>query len=427
MRRQLTRSQVLYVLLTCLFIGFPCQTGAQDFSLTDSTPFPLVAAIERVQAVSPHRQAAQARADAARGALYQASRLPNPSLDVREENLNFNSGRHAPVDQTVDVFAILSQPIEIGGKRAARTAIAASDVAAAHTAIQQTERELTLETVRLYLAALRAYSLINILTTNRDQLQPLIASMTRRVEEGYTAEADLMKFHTEAARLDTEIARVKLDFSHAATGLAALLDFSTTISGARLVMPTLLDPPAGDPAELARQVVDRRPELVAAQTRLERARHTLILEKARRLPDPSFIAGYKRTAGEDTLVTGVVVPLPVFDHNIGNIDRAIAEEQAAALELEALRKQHQAAITSLIQASQELTERVRIIDQQLLLPATIVRNAARSSFREGAANILQLVDAERVYTDAQKGTLELKLDAYAKTFEARLLVTEESH
>jgi outer membrane protein, heavy metal efflux system len=423
---QQTRSTILYVLLTCLFMTLPRQSRAQEFSLADSTPFPLVEAIERVHAVSPHRQAAQARADAARGALYQASRLPNPSLDVREENLNFNSGRHAPVDQTVDVFAVFSQPIEIGGKRAARTAIAASDVTAAHTAIQQTERELTLETVRLYLAALRAYSLINILTTNRDQLQPLIAAMTRRVEEGYTAEADLMKFHTEAARLDTELARVKLDFSQAVTALAALLDIPTAISGTRLVMPTLLDPPAGDPAELARHAVARRPELVAAQTRLERARHTLTLEKARRLPDPSFIAGYKRTAGEDTLVTGVVVPLPIFDHNTGNIDRALAEEQAAALELQALRKQHQAALTSLIHASQALTERARTIDQQLLLPATIVRNAARSSFREGAANILQLVDAERVYTDAQKDTLELKLDAYAKTFEARLLVTEES-
>ncbi len=402
------------------------QSDAQDLSLTDSGPFSLAAAIERVQTVSPYRQAAQARAEAARGALYQASRLPNPSLDLREENLNFNSGSRAPVDQTVDVFAVFSQPIELGGKRAARTAIAASDVAAAHTAIRQAERELTLETVRLYVAALRAHSLINILTTNRDQLQPLIAAMTRRVEEGYTAEADLMKFHTEAARLDTAIARIKLDFSQATTGLAALLDIPSAIAGARLVMPTLLEPPVGDPTNLAQQAVSHRPELVAAQTRLERAQHALTLEKARRLPDPSFIAGYKRTAGEDTLVTGVVIPFPVFDRNTGNIERALAEEQAAALELEALRRQHQAALTSLIQAAQELTERARRIEQQLLLPAATVRNAARSSFREGATNILQLVDAERVYTDAQRETLELKLDAYAKTFEARLLITEVS-
>lgn len=426
MRRQRTRSKVLHLLLLCLFMTRSYQSDAQDLSLTDSGPFSLAAAIERVQTVSPHRQAAQARAEAARGALYQASRLPNPSLDLREENLNFNSGSRAPVDQTVDVFAVFSQPIELGGKRAARTAIAASDVAAARTAIRQTERELTLETVRLYLGALRAYSLINMLTTNREQLQPLIAAMTRRVEEGYTAEADLMKFHTEAARLDTEMTRIKLDFANTTTGLAALLDFPTPLSGARLVMPTLLEPPVGDPTNLAQQAVSHRPELVAAQTRLERAQHTLTLEKARRLPDPSFIAGYKRTAGEDTLVTGVVIPFPVFDRNTGNIERALAEEQAAALELEALRRQHQAALTSLIQAAQELTERARRIEQQLLLPAATVRNAARSSFREGATNILQLVDAERVYTDAQRETLELKLDAYAKTFEARLLITEVS-
>jgi cobalt-zinc-cadmium efflux system outer membrane protein len=407
-----------------VFAGF---SAAQDLSLTDASPFSLTDAIERVRTVSPQRRAAQARAEAAQGALFQASRLPNPVLDVHEENLNFHSGRRAPVDQTVDVFAVISQPIETGGKRAARTAVAAADVATAHAAIRQAERELTLETARLYLAALRSHTLADILTTNRDQLQPLIAAMTRRVEEGYTAEADLMKFRTEAARLDTAIVRARLDFTQAATALAALLDFPSIVPGARLVIPPLPDPPMGDPVELTRQAVARRPEIIAAQTRLDRARHALTLEKARRLPDPSFIAGYKRTGGEDTLVTGVVVPLPLFDQNIGNIDRAVAEEHAAALELEALRKHHQAAAAALLLAARDLTEQVRQVDQHLLAPAAIVRNAARSSFREGAADILHLVDAERVYTETQREALELKLEAYAKTFEARLLVMEEPH
>jgi cobalt-zinc-cadmium efflux system outer membrane protein len=121
----------------------------------------------------------------------------------------------------------------------------------------------------------------------------------------------------------------------------------------------------------------------------------------------------------------VSVPLPVFDRNADNIDRATAEEHAAALELEALRKQRLAVTVTLMQAAQELAERARNIDQQLLQPAEVVRNAAHVSFREGAANILQLVDAERVYTETRREALELKLDAYAKTFEARLLLTEE--
>jgi hypothetical protein len=100
MRRRITRSGILCVLLECLSTSLPHQNLAQELSPVGSEPLSLTDAIERVQAVSPLRQAAQARADAARGALYQASRLPNPSLDVREENLNFNSGSHAPIEQT---------------------------------------------------------------------------------------------------------------------------------------------------------------------------------------------------------------------------------------------------------------------------------------------------------------------------------------
>jgi len=171
--------------------------------------------------------------------------------------------------------------------------------------------------------------------------------------------------------------------------------------------------------------VERQPEILAAQAQLDRARHALVLEKAKRFPNPALTAGYKRTGGTDTLVTGVLVPLPVFDRNEGNIDRAIAEEHAAAMELAALRTQQIVAMQMLMQSAQELAERARVIDQQMLQPAEVVRNAARASFHEGAANILQLVDAERVYTDTRREALELKLEAYAKAFAARLLLTEK--
>jgi cobalt-zinc-cadmium efflux system outer membrane protein len=119
-----------------------------------------------------------------------------------------------------------------------------------------------------------------------------------------------------------------------------------------------------------------------------------------------------------------MVPLPVFDRNAGNIERATAEVQAAALELDALVKQQTAATTALIRSAQELASRAQLVDQQLLQPAEVVRNAARASFREGAANILQLVDAERVYTDTRRDALALKLEAYEKAFEAQALLTE---
>lgn len=411
----------LSVMLALSFLLSALPSTAQEAKSRDVSPFPLAEALKRVHAVAPQRRAAQARIQAAAGAMRQAQRPPNPSLDVHQENL----GAGSPVDQILDVFATISQPVEIGGKRAARTAVAAAEVQVAQAIALQAQRTLTLETVRLYLAALQAHLSAQFLAKNREELQTLIAALTRRVEEGYAAEADLMKFHTEAARTDTRLVRTKLDFNRSVTALSMLLDLSPPLTGVHLIMPPTLEPPRGDPAELARQAVEHQPEIMAAQAQLNRARQAVTLEKAKRLPDPALLVGYKRTGGADTLVTGVTVPLPVFDRNEGNIDRATAEEHAAAMDLAALRKQQLLTLEMLMQSAQELAEREQQIEQQMLQPAEIVRNAAYSSFHEGAANILQLVDAERVYTETRQEALALKLEAYARAFEARLVLTEE--
>ena len=397
----------------------------------DDTPVPsgwsltLAEANERVQRLSPQRRAAQARHEAATGALLQARQWPNPSLDLREENLNLNSGRHAAVDQTVDVFAVISQPLEIAGKRPARRAIATAEVDIALATIRDTERTLTLETTRVYLTALRAARVSAVLADNRRGLQTLVDTLARRVQEGYAAEADLMKLRAEAARTETDLARVRIDFLRNAVALQTLLMLPAPLSETQLVTPSPIDPPPGDPETLAQQVVTRRPAIVIARARLERAQRALELERARRIPDFAFVAGYKRTAGEDTLVTGVVIPLPLFDRNTGNIARADAEARAAALDLDTLTQQVTAESIALIAAAQQLATRARLSTSALLQPAEIARNAARSAFREGAANMLQLVDAERVYTDAQRTMLELQLDAYSAAFEANLVVHEQ--
>ena len=203
--------------------------SAQEATTSETTPFPLSEALERVRRIAPQQRAAEAYAQAAVGALRQADRPPNPSLELQQENL----GAGSPIDQTIDLFATIHQPVEIGGKRAARTAVAAAEVKAAQAGVRQTERALSRETVRLYLAALQAHLFSEFLASNYKELQTLVNVMTRRVEEGYAAEADLMKFRTETARLETQLVRTKLDFNTSVTALSALLDLPTPLTGAR--------------------------------------------------------------------------------------------------------------------------------------------------------------------------------------------------
>jgi cobalt-zinc-cadmium efflux system outer membrane protein len=382
-------------------------------------------AIRRAQAASPPRRAAQSRADAAAGALFQASRFANPSIDIREENLGPASGRRTSVDQTVDVFAVVSQPLDVSGKRVARTAAAASDREVARAYLAQVERALTLETMRVYVASLRAHQLTAILLAQRDALQTAIDTMSRRVTEGYAPEAELMRFRSEAALHDTQLARTRLDFQQQALALGVLLGAVEPIAGNRLLEPQTIAPPTGDPEDLTRRAIARRPEMIAARARLASAQHTVALERARRVPDIAVALGYKRTGGEDTIVTGFVIPLPLFDQNTGNVERALAEERATAADVEALTRQLTIETVSVIRAAQELSVRARTVDEQLLRPVLLVRTAAQTAFREGAGTVLQLVDAERVYTDARREAVSVKLDAYAAAFEARLIVSGE--
>jgi cobalt-zinc-cadmium efflux system outer membrane protein len=421
----MNRTIIMTLLGLLLLVGERPEVQAQATG-GDTSPLPIAEAIHQARAVSPSRRAAQARTDAAASAVFQASRFANPSLDLREENLGPNSGRHAPVDQTVDVFAVVTQPIDVSGKRTARTAAATSDQDVARAQLAQVERALTLETVRLYLAALRTHRLSVILLAQRDTLQAVIDVMSRRVAEGYAAEAELMRFRSEAALHDTLLVRARLEFQQHALALGTLLGGSEPIAGMRLLEPALLEPPPGVPEELVQQAIARRPEIIAARARLASAQHMVALERARRVPDIGLALGYKRAGGEDTVVTGFVVPLPVFDQNTGNVERALAEERAAHADLEALTKQLTTETVNVLHAAQELGARARTIDEQLLKPVLIVRNAAQTAFQEGTGTVLQLVDAERVYTEARREALTIKLDAYAAAFEARLLVNGEA-
>jgi cobalt-zinc-cadmium efflux system outer membrane protein len=383
-------------------------------------------AVARAQANAPRAQAATHRVAAARGALLQATRLPNPALELREENLTFSDDSDNGSEPSLDFFATLSQLVEVGGKRGARRGVATAEVQVADAGLAQVRQSLAVDTMRRYVAAVRARNLGLVLTDAQAGLQGVVSTMERRVAQGYAAEADLMKFRAESARLGVQVARAQLEFDRQAAALAALIGDAAPPAPAQLVDPPQLAAPAGDPTELVQHAVERRPEVRAAGAQLERAKQALALEEARRLPDPELTAGYKRTQSTNTLVTGVVVPLPLFNTNAGNIARAAAEERAAAADVEVLRRELSAELSALLLAAHELSRRARRIGQDVLRPAEVVWTAARSAFREGGADILQLVDAERVYTEARRDALDLRLEAFAAAYEAHLYLAAEA-
>ncbi len=390
----------------------------------------LEAAITAARHASEVRGAAVERADGARAASRLAGRWANPEVEVRAENL-VGSGWHwsPPVDPgrapAVDAFALVNQPLELGRRRP-RRALAEADAAAASAALVQVERHVVLETARVYLDALRARETLAALDTHLESFGGHERAMAARVGEGVAAEADLAKFQAEAGRLRALQARTRIEMNRSLALLGALVGEADPVLPSRLREPAAWPALAPTPGQtLPQDLLRHAPDLLEARALEARAARALDVERSRRLPDVVISGGYKRTAGFDSAVLGAVVAVPLFDRNQAAAAAAGGEARAAARERAAVERRVAAEVRAAIEAAQLLEERARRADEEVLRPAETVRNAARAAFREGSSNILNLVDAERVYLEARREALQVKLDALAAGIEVRVLLGEE--
>ena len=219
--------------------------------------------------------------------------------------------------------------------------------------------------------------------------------------------------------------KATLELERSLASLTVIVGSPEAIGASQLVDPPELAVPSAPEATLAAAVA-RHPEVAVADARQARAQQTTALERARQVPDPTITVGYKRTAGFNSAVAAVLIAVPLFERNGAAIARAGGEQSAAAAERAATARRLAADAVALIHAAQALSAQSARAAGELLGPAESVRNAARATFREGATDVLKLIDAERVYADVQRVALDLRLDALIATLEARFALGEES-
>ncbi|MFN8058966.1 MAG: TolC family protein [Vicinamibacterales bacterium] len=399
------------------------QTAGAPAPAPGPSPAPLTLgeAVTRARDTSPLRQAAAVLAEGTARAARLAGRLLNPLMDVRIENL----GAGAEVlGVPPDVFTVATQSLEWPGKRTVRRAVAEAEGVVATETLASLERQLALEAVRIYMRAFRAREVLTSLSATRTGLATLVDTMARRVTEGVSAESDLLRFQTEAARLDAEVARTRVDLARALAELAALLGVPD-VDAARLAAPPNWASLRVERPTALEPLVEARPEVRVADARRLRAEHAAALERLRAKPEPAVTGGYKRTAGVNTAVLGVTVAVPLFDRNGQAIARAEADAKAAARDVDVVRSRLLADIRAQLEAAATLAEQASRVERDLLTPAEGVRNAARATFREGATDVLKLVDAERVYADVRREALAVRIDAYVAGIEARFALGQE--
>jgi cobalt-zinc-cadmium efflux system outer membrane protein len=367
-------------------------------------PLTLEQAVDRAVAAAPELAANQASVDAARASARQASFRLNPTVAVEVENLA-GTGNYSVLEQP-EVTVTYSQPIERGGKRAARMAYAARGVELAEAQSRLARLQIGQQVQRAFIDTQIADQLVWIaeqrLTTEKD----LQTEALRRVR-GYKDPL----FVETAASARVTAAELALDEARARAASARnLLASYWGGSGAGLdVAKGIVKPPvSGDLAAV---------DAAVREAALARASAEVVVEQSRATPDYTVSGGarFLRETNDVALVAGVSFPLGRFDRNQGNIERAQAERRRLEAEAEADRLARLRRLVSLRAQAEAASQRAdglieKVYPQAQKTLAQVREGYNRGGFRfsdiQAAADAIievqqQWVEAMTTWRDAQ--------------------------
>jgi cobalt-zinc-cadmium efflux system outer membrane protein len=232
-------------------------------------------------------------------------------------------------------------------------------------------------------------------------LDSLVAYTTNRVKEGAAAEVDLLRLQVERGRADVDLAMSRMNLARELAELSALtgieadsvrIDFSSSIDSTRAY---------GSLDSLVANALARRPDLSAANARVNAAASAVASERRAVFRDVDAMGGIMKMDEGRSLMAGVSIPFPLFDRNAGEIQRARAEQKVAELERELTRRQIVSGIRSGFTATTSLQSAL-VKSSTLVSKAEESRRITEAAYREGAVPLSQVIDAARALAEARQ-------------------------
>jgi len=416
------RAEIQILLLSfILLLGFISQVeaGADAFSATsngvkdrladvsvrESSDLTLRDAINLALLRNPELAAFSKEMRALEGVTLQAGLLRNPELSVNVENIGniqkLSGDINAPesivqeVVQQVTTIRI-GQLIELGGKRAARVNAALLGEELAARDYESRRIELMARVANVFTEVLAGQERLKLAAETRQLAQNVVDTVILRVQAGKVPpiEETRAKVGLSTARIEWE--QAQRDLVSARKRLALMWDSDAPQFDKALgVLETSIVPP--DFQVLQERVLEN-PLALRAMKNIEHRKALLEVEQTRRIPNLTVNAGVVNYAlvGGNTAIASVMVPLPLFDRNQGNLKEAHqrvgkAEDEQTMLELR-LKTELAQSYEALSAAWNEIT----ILRDEILPGAKSAFNVMRRGYELGKFGLLELLDAQRV-------------------------------
>lgn len=398
----------LCVLIASAFTGTaiagPCNgpTGSAPTIVPD-TPLTLTMALVQIRHASPEvrRAALETRADAAEA--DQVGRRLNPSIGLEIENFS-GSGPLSGFDQTETTLTI-EQTFQLGGKRAKRERAARARAALADAECRVIIRETELEAALLYHDLIAATELAALARDSADLAVSLAETVAKRVEAGAAAPPERSRAEADAAALKAAALTAEAEIDQRRYEIAALWGSSTPT----FAPPRTMSPVKFETFTLTRGI-DEHPALAVAKAGATARDAEQDAARAAGVPDVTVSAGIRQfeETGDNALLVGVSVPIPLFDRNRDAARaagfRADAERISAVAVEARLRSQQQAAAARVRAAQARLT----LLEQEVLPAARSAYEASVQGYTAGRFDLTTTLDARKGLIEAGVGVIDAR-------------------
>jgi cobalt-zinc-cadmium efflux system outer membrane protein len=287
--------------------------------------------------------------------------------------------------------------------------------------VEEERRQLRLEAARAYFGLVLARLEADNARTALAEVDKLIAVNRLRYQQGEVSGVELRRLEVERMKFSDDVLLAELMERNSR---ATLLSF---LGAGRLDAP--LDPTDGfgsqpassapscdqaqaavDPGALIARALAARADMAAARSEQQRAESEFEFQRALRLPNVTFGAGYRRDFGQGGLAISASVPLPLFDRNPGGIARADAERLLAGRQLQQAGRKVSLEVQLAANALGAMRARLDSIESGYLQKAKEARDGALSAYRSGATDLIDYLDAQRAYRDVQRAYQRAQFD-----------------
>ena len=302
---------------------------------------------------------------AAEARILQAKLVPNPEISWEGED--FTRAGVQSATESMQNTLVLSQLIELGGKRSSRVREAQFDRRAAEWDYQVKRLEVLKSTTLAFIDVLSGQRKVSLAEENVQLAEREIPVTQKKVEAGQASNVELIRTNTEVATARIELTEARHDLEAARVNLAAQWGAKTatfvSVSGN---LEQLRPIPS---LESLKAKLQANPELAKWTTERQKREATLNVARAEAKPDLTVDAGPRllgASHADMSLVAGFSIPLPLWNRNQGKIAEAEANVAKTSDERAAAEAGAYAELNEAYQTLQRAAEEVRILRDTVL-------------------------------------------------------------